>query len=497
MTVVDVDTETYYTAGKALCAAANSWWTAIDAQWAALAGCGSMCGSYEEAKTWAAQYDTKANELINSVRQVASAADAYGRVLTELGYNHELGDYFATTEFGADLPARPQMPPELMAVCRVPLPSAGGPGNGLSDLIGLASEVGITVPDGDTGKLANAATLWKNLSTAEAVTGFVAELHRIAGLFAEITAEEFDSIDEDIRAMKAAADDVVGGFAEVGASTDTHRGALVAMRDAIQGFLEDMAKDIALEMAITATITIAASLVTFGVAAVGGAAIAAGRVTHIVARYGPKIRPLITVFRSNGLARGFTNVPDWANHKKEMQRILDMRAKNSPSRRHGLAPDVLDPNDRGILARGPADQYGTDLGGVLRRGETPTPEQQRQIDALNEALEKLPKHEGPVVRHINMTPDQLAEFERGQPWADPGFMSTSNKPGGVSDVFADNRNVEMQIVSKNGRTYSDPDTGMPFGTDDEVLFPSNSQFTVHNKYFDPATGRVVIQMVER
>ncbi|MEU4599894.1 hypothetical protein [Nocardia sp. NPDC023988] len=497
MTLVDVDTETYYTAGKALCAAAESWWTAIDGQWAALAQCGSMCGSYEEAKTWAAQYDTKANELIDSVRQVASAADAYGRVLTELGYNHELGDYFATTEFGADLPAKPQMPPELMAFCRVPLPSAGGPGNGLSDLIGLASEVGITVPDGDTGKLGNAATLWKNLSTAEAVTGFVAELHRIAGLFAEITAEEYDSIDEDIRAIKAAADDVVRGFAEIGASAETHRSALVTMREAIEGFLQDMAKDIALEMAITATITIAASLVTFGAAAVGGAAIAAGRVAHIVARYGPKIRPLITVFRSNGLARGFTSVPDFANHKKEMQRLLDMRAKNPSTRRHGLAPNVLDPKDREILARGPSDQYGNDLGGLLRRGETPTPEQQRQIDGLNEALEKLPKHEGPVVRHVNMTPEQLAEFEPNKPWGDPGFMSTSNKPDGVSDVFAGNRNVEMQIVSKNGRTYSDPDNGAPFGTDDEVLFPSNSQFMVHNKFVDPATGRVVIQMVER
>ncbi len=42
-----------------------------------------------------------------------------------------------------------------------------------------------------------------------------------------------------------------------------------------------------------------------------------------------------------------------------------------------------------------------------------------------------------------------------------------------------------------------PDIGMLFGTDDEVLFPSNSKFAVHNKYFDSATGRIVIQMVER
>lgn len=102
-----------------------------------------------------------------------------------------------------------------------------------------------------------------------------------------------------------------------------------------------------------------------------------------------------------------------------------------------------------------------------------------------------------MVRHVNMTPEELAGLEPGKTWAEPGFMSTSNKPDGVSDVFANNRNVEMQIVSKNGRTYSDPDTGMPFGTDDEVLFPSNTQFIVHNKFYDPQTGRVVVQMIER
>ncbi|MDO3645881.1 hypothetical protein [Nocardia mangyaensis] len=497
MTLVDVDTETYYAAGRELCAAAESWWTVIDGQWAALAECGSMCGSYEEAITWAEEYDTKANELIDSVRQVAAAADAYGRVLMDLGYNHELGDYFATTEFGAALPAKPQMPSELVAVCRAPLPSAGGPGSGLSEAIGLASEVGITVPDGDTGKLANAANLWKNLSTNEAVTGFVAEHHRIAGLFAEITAEDYDSIDEDIRALKAAADDVVSGFAEVGASVEEHRSALVTMREAIEQFLIDMAKDIALEVTITATITVLASFVTFGIAAAGGAAVLAARVSHIVARYAPKIRPLIAVFKSTGLARRFTNVPDWSKHKQEMQRLLDLRTKNTTTRRHGLAPDVLDPKGREVLARGPSDSHGTDLNGVLRRGDTPTPDQQRQIDDLNRELTKLPKHEGPVVRHVNMTPEELAGLEPGKTWAEPGFMSTSNKPDGVSDVFANNRNVEMQIVSKNGRTYSDPDTGMPFGTDDEVLFPSNTQFVVHNKFYDPQTGRVVVQMIER
>ncbi|MFG3620003.1 hypothetical protein [Nocardia sp. NPDC047654] len=53
-----------------------------------------------------------------------------------------------------------------------------------------------------------------------------------------------------------------------------------------------------------------------------------------------------------------------------------------------------------------------------------------------------------------------------------------------------NAEVEMQIISKNGRVYGD------YGTPDEVLFPSNTGFLVHNKFRDPATGRIIIQMSE-
>lgn len=491
MTVIDVDTDVYTNSGRALVTAAEAWFRAVDAKWSTLAGCGQMCGSYSEAVSWAQSYDTRADELIRGTRQVAEAADNYARILIELGHNHAIGDYFATIGAGGQPPTAPTMPDPAIFVCKAPLPAAGGPGQGLVDgAIGLVEKVGIVIPDGDTSKLKTAADAWTQLAAAPEVTGFVAELERIAGLFAPITAPELDHVDEDLRALRAAAADVVTGFGELAASTTEHRDALAEMRDKIAGFLDQLAKETAIEIAISATITIAASLVTFGAAAAGGAAIAAGRVAHIVARYGPKIRPLVEVFKLRGLGRGFSAVPDFSRHRQEMQRLLDLGAKNRARPKPTSWVSDLTARDRHVLELGPADSRSNNLTELLRRGDPLTPEQQRYVDDLNAALSKLPAHEGPVLRHTNLTPEQLARYEPGKPTTELGFTSTSNKPSGVDDVFVQNAKVEMQIISKNGRVYGE------YGTPDEVLFPSNTEFFVHNKFRDPATGRIIIQMSE-
>ncbi|MCX4093592.1 hypothetical protein [Nocardia sp. alder85J] len=51
-------------------------------------------------------------------------------------------------------------------------------------------------------------------------------------------------------------------------------------------------------------------------------------------------------------------------------------------------------------------------------------------------------------------------------------------------------NVEFQILSKTGADYS------RFGTPDEVLFRSGTDFFVRRVLPDPATGRTIIQMIE-
>lgn len=57
-----------------------------------------------------------------------------------------------------------------------------------------------------------------------------------------------------------------------------------------------------------------------------------------------------------------------------------------------------------------------------------------------------------------------------------------------------NAEVEFRIGSKTGRTYTAPDGSGPYGTPDEVLFPSETEFFVRNKYWDNSIGKMVVEM---
>lgn len=498
MTVVDVDTDVYAHAGNALITAADAFFLAVDSQWSKLADTGeNMCGSYEEARTWAAGYDTKANNLLDQVLRLAQNVNGYGNVLLELGWLHALSDHNATMSPGP-APAEPAYPPlATRTSCRPPLPSAGGPGNGLVEgAIGLLEEIGIVVPDGDTDKLWTVAAVWSEIAGDAAVAGFAAEIERTAGLFTAITAPELDHIDEDLRELSAAVAATVTGFSAMSTTTTEHHDELVAMRKEIEGLLQQFVIDTGVEIAVTAAVTVAASFITFGAAGPIGAAIGASRVASLCKTYGPKIRPFIQIFKARGLGRGFKDVPDWATHKPRMDRIWDMinqkgpaglRAK--PSTNWSLTPDDVRALEAGQLKY---NQNGLSLNQLLYRGENLTPEQQRQVDALNQALGKLPTHEGPLVRHMNLSPEQLARYEPGKPITENGFVSTSMKPDGTNSAFTGTQNVEFQIVSKTGHPV-----GEYSGLDDEVLFKSGTQFFVHNK-IPPTTpgGKTIIQMVE-
>ncbi|WP_040793319.1 hypothetical protein [Nocardia paucivorans] len=494
MTVLDVDTDVYTAAGHALIRAAEAWFTAIDAEWNTLAECGNMTGSYTEAERWGMEYDTRADALITNARQVAEAAYNYGCVLLKLAHVHAQADHAAMMTPGPP-PDAPQIPPAPIMVCRVPLPSAGGPGTGLlDDGIGLVEQVGITIPDGDTTLLGRAADTWTKLSTAAEVTGLAAELDRIAGEFSVVTAPEVAHIDEDLRVIKAAADDTVAGFGELGASTAEHRDALVAMRDDLKAVLEDLRNDIALEAAITVAITVVSSLVTFGAASPIGAAIGTSRLAVIVARHAPKVRRLVDAFKLRGLRRAPTSGRDIGRHGPELQRINSMRARQVDEWKP-TPPTQLSNADRQVLLQGPSSKDGRSLTAALRESAdtgTPLPPAvQRQVDDLNGALGKLPAHEGMLTRHTNLTPEQLAQYRPGATVTEHGFTSATPNPAGANELLAQNSNVEYRILArgKNGHDYSE------YGTPDEVLFKSGTDFYVQNVIRLPG-GRTRIEMVE-
>jgi hypothetical protein len=133
-----------------------------------------------------------------------------------------------------------------------------------------------------------------------------------------------------------------------------------------------------------------------------------------------------------------------------------------------------------------------DLNDALRTS-TVDASQQVRVEALNQALEKLPAHHGPVVRGTDLPPDVLARYQPDAVVTERAFLSTSVEPA-VAQSTAFAGNVEFRILSKTGRDISSFST---FPTEREVLFPTGTQFYVLDRKLDPSTGRTIIEMIER
>lgn len=141
-----------------------------------------------------------------------------------------------------------------------------------------------------------------------------------------------------------------------------------------------------------------------------------------------------------------------------------------------------------------ADYTGSgyeDLNSALR-SDALDASQHARVAALNNALEKLPAHDGPVVRGSNLPPDVLARYQPGEVITEKAFLSTTTDPAVAhSPAFAGN--VEFRILSSTGRDISSVSL---FPEEQEILFRAGTKFYVVNKTFDPLTGRTVIEMLE-
>ena len=178
---------------------------------------------------------------------------------------------------------------------------------------------------------------------------------------------------------------------------------------------------------------------------------------------------------------------------------------------HGGAPSAYQPQSLAHDHHGPvahdaapltpehlsavADYTGPgheDLNSALRNG-TMDASQQAHVEALNQALEKLPPHHGPVFRGTHLPDDELARYQPGVVVTERAFVSTSVDPA-VARFAAFAGNVEFKILSRTGRDISSVSM---FPSEREVLFPTGVQFYVLDRTSDPDTGRTIIEMIER
>ena len=153
--------------------------------------------------------------------------------------------------------------------------------------------------------------------------------------------------------------------------------------------------------------------------------------------------------------------------------------------------DTLTWDDRLALADYTGSGYA-DLNRALR-SDALDASQHARIDALNNALGKLPAYQGPVIRGTNLPPEVLDQYRPGEIVTEDAFLSTTtNTAVARSPTFAGN--VEFRILSSAGRDISSVSM---IPAEQEILFPPGTRFYVVSKTLDPLTGRTVIRMVER
>jgi hypothetical protein len=322
VTIQDVDSETFYAVGKGLFEKAGKLYDAFNVNVNILGGTGSMAGTDDAGKAWATSYDERVKEVLGAVNDLTKALENYGGVVIQAGYNHAVAEHNATPGNQGPAPAMPPEPASTAGVLSAP-PSAGGPGRGLVDAIGLMQQVGVPVPDGDTDKVSKAADAWDRLATVYQTKTIAEGLEVDARTFRDTHSPEVEYIVRDLEELRDAMTSVTDGCAELSQSCKNYKSALDDLRTQLEGILEDLA----IELAVTAAIGIAASFVSFGAGAVAGTAKAAQSIT----KFARIISEAVGAWKiSKNIATGVKRVRDIAGLRAKLQRIINLGRKGKP-----------------------------------------------------------------------------------------------------------------------------------------------------------------------
>jgi hypothetical protein len=322
VTTQDVDPETYYAVGKGLFEKAGKLYDAFNVNVGILGGTGAMAGTDDAGVAWATSYDERVVEVLGAVNDLTAAMENYGGVVNQAGYNHAVAEHNATPGNSGPVPTKPPEPASSAGVLTAP-PSAGGPGRGLIDAIGLMQQVGVPVPDGDTDKVSKAADAWDRLATVYQVKTIAEGLEVDARAFRDTHSPEVEYIVRDLEELRDAMTSVLDGCAELSQSCREYRSALDDLRNQLEGIL----KDLATELAITAAVAIAASFVSFGAGAVAGTAKAAQSIT----KYARIIAEAVGAWKiSKNISKGVKRVHDIAGLRQRLQRLKNLGRKGKP-----------------------------------------------------------------------------------------------------------------------------------------------------------------------
>lgn len=282
----------------------------------------SMAGTDESGVAWAASYDERAAEVLGAATDLIAAMENYGGVIIQAGYNHAVAEHNATAGNQGAVPTKPPEPTSTAGVLTTP-PSAGGRGRGLLDTIGLMQQVGVPVPDGDTDKVSKAADAWDRMATVYQTTSIAEGLDVDARAFCDTHSPEVELIIRDLEQLRDAMSSVLNGCAELAQSCRDYASALGDLRTQLEGILEDLA----VELAITAAIGVAASFVSFGV----GGVVATAKAAQSITKFARIIAEAVGAWKiTKNIGKGVKRLHDIAGLRQKLQRIKNLGRKGKP-----------------------------------------------------------------------------------------------------------------------------------------------------------------------
>ncbi|WP_306361318.1 hypothetical protein [Nocardia sp. CC227C] len=399
MSDFNVDPGVYSTAATNLNQYGTDFHAIFQTQMSALSETKDMGGTVGDCGLWAASYDTTTSEAYGLASSLVQAMDNYAGILQQAGYNYAVADYRPGT--GRPEPTAPTQLPMAWSTCPIPPASAGGPGNGLiDDGFELAAQAGVPVPDGDPDKLLKAADLWDALAKHESVAGLPAKLEAIAKNFEAVTAPEASFIDEDLREMKTAAEDICTTFADIAQSCRDQKTAIDDLRSKLKTLLQDLAEDIAQEVAVTLVVSAVAGVLSAGFGAAAVAAYRVGKIAIKVKSYASKIKNIVDNAK---LLSKVTKKADTAATQQKLQRIANLMAQRVDDLTR-VARERLTKSLDYALGKGPMEHVFVPkhkLDGLVNSlgGEEAT--MRRLIESVQGAPDGVYNGSNPLVRTIN------------------------------------------------------------------------------------------------
>lgn len=267
----------------------------------ALSGTGGMAGNEESAQEFIDGYNDGAVNTLNAAGSYAQALRALDTLLGDTANAYADAGTIGTLE---PVPSRsPSATPAAASTFSVPSAKAPGPEGPLGEfgefVMDALAQIGVVLPDADTGKLSDAASAWSEFSTS--ISSAKSELE---GTLTNLASMDIPQA-ENIRTSR---DRIADKLDQIAKAAGTGEGlsfvcaeqqkAVDKMWEEIAWFLGQMAAEIAVDLGLGALLSIA----TGGLGAPAVVAKIAVTVMKWVIKIAELVKKLVTLTRMNAMA---------------------------------------------------------------------------------------------------------------------------------------------------------------------------------------------------